>query len=121
MKNKEILRKVEANEGLTVEEIIIYQNEVKPVKHVYGKYGILAKKYLEEHNFGKYLSLGGDLPTYLHNIDKQADEIYEVMYKNLSAKPENKKTEDFLKNVQIENSIQKEIEEVILNELVYVE
>ena len=79
------------------------------------------KKYLEEHNFGKYLSLGGDLPTYLHNIDKQADEIYEVMYKNLSAKPENKKTEDFLKNVQIENSIQKEIEEVILNELVYVE
>ena len=43
------------------------------------------------------------------------------MYKNLSAKPENKKTEDFLKNVQIENSIQKEIEEVILNELVYVE
>ena len=121
MKNKEILRKVEANEGLTVEEIILYQKEVKPVKHVYGKYGTLAKKYLEEHNFGKYLSLGGDLPTYLHNIDKQAEEIYEVMYKNLSAKPENKKTEDFLKNVQIENSIQKEIEEVILNELIYVE
>ena len=48
MKNKEILRKVEANEGLTVEEIILYQKEVKPVKHVYGKYGTLAKKYLEE-------------------------------------------------------------------------
>ena len=29
--------------GLTVEEIIEYQKTVKPVKHVYGKYGTLAK------------------------------------------------------------------------------
>ncbi len=121
MKNNDILRKVEANEGLTVEEIIIYQNEVKPHKHVYGKYGNLAKRYLEEHNFGKYLALGGDLPEYLHNIDRQADEIYETMYSKLSAKDENQKTDDFMRNVQIENAIQKEIEEVILNELVYVE
>lgn len=43
MSNKEILKKAESNEGLSVEEIKVYQDSVKPVKHVYGKYGNLAK------------------------------------------------------------------------------
>jgi len=50
MNNAEILRKAESGEGLTVEEIKVYRQLVKPQKHVYGKYGTLAKKYLEEHN-----------------------------------------------------------------------
>lgn len=37
MNRAEILRKAEANEGLTVKEIKIYQKNVKPEKHVYGK------------------------------------------------------------------------------------
>ena len=65
----EIIRKAEANEGLTVEEIKIYEEVVKPKKQVYGKYGTLAKQYIEEHNFGKLLSLAGRLPEYLHGID----------------------------------------------------
>ena len=48
--------------GLTVEEIIEYQKNVKQTKHVYGKYGTLALKYLQEHNVGKYWVLAGDLP-----------------------------------------------------------
>lgn len=64
--------------------------------------------------------LGGDLPEYLHNIDKQADELYNVMYDKLSKKKEYQKTQDYIKNIQIENEIQKLIEEEILNELVYV-
>ena len=40
MNRAEILRKAEANEGLTVKEIKSYQKPVKPEKHVYGKYGI---------------------------------------------------------------------------------
>jgi len=108
-------------EGKTVEEIIKYQQENKPIIHVYGKYGNLARKYLEEFNFGTYLALGKYLPEYLHTIDKQADEIYEVMYSKLSKKEEYQKTNDFLKNVQIENEIQKLIEEEILNSLIYVE
>ena len=73
MNKKELLKKVNANEGLTVEEIIEYQKIVKPVKHVYGKYGNLALEYLKEHNIGKYWALAGGLPEYLHNVDKQAD------------------------------------------------
>ena len=48
MNKDEVLRKAENGEGLTVEEIKLYQSIVKPVKHVYGKYGTLAKIYLEE-------------------------------------------------------------------------
>ena len=59
MNVEEIIRKANANEGLTVEEIKIYEKVVKPKKHVYGKYGTLAKEYIEEHNFGKLLSLAG--------------------------------------------------------------
>ena len=107
-------------EEKTLEEILEYQMNNKPIIHKYGKYGNLAKKYLEEYNFGKYLVLGGDLPEYLHNIDKQADELYNVMYDKLSKKKEYQKTQDYIKNIQIENEIQKLIEEEILNELVYV-
>ena len=82
MNKDEVLRKAENGEGLTVEEIKLYQSIVKPVKHVYGKYGTLAKIYLEEHNVGKMWALAGDLPAYLHGIDKQAEEFYSVMYEN---------------------------------------
>ena len=54
MNKDEVLRKVEAGEGLTVKEVQVYQRLIKPTKRVYGKYGTLAKKYLEEHNVAKY-------------------------------------------------------------------
>ena len=48
MKAAELKRKARENEGMTVEEIIAYEKLVKPKVQVYGKYGSLAKKYLEE-------------------------------------------------------------------------
>ena len=75
---EELERKSET-EGLTVEEVMEYQKLVKPVHHVYGKYGTLAKHYIEEHNFGKLLSLVGHLPEYLHGVDKAANDLYDVM------------------------------------------
>ena len=66
MKVSELKRKARANEGMTVEEIKAYEKLVKPKVQVYGKYGTLAKQYLQEHNIGKYMALAGDLPEYLH-------------------------------------------------------
>ena len=48
MNKVKVVQKVEAGEGLTVAEIKVYQKTVKPEKHVYGKYGTLAKQYLED-------------------------------------------------------------------------
>ena len=108
-------------EGLTVEEIKRYMEEEKTAAEVYGKYGNLALKYMKEHNIAKYWSLAGDLPEYLHNIDKEADRLCEVMYEKLSKQERYKHTENFLENARKENEMQSIIEEEILSTIIYVE
>ncbi len=115
-----LLKKVENGEGLTVSEIKEYQKITKSIEHTYGKYGTLAKIYIEEHNTAKLWGLAGGLPEYCHNIDKQADDMYESMYKKLSNHPHYRKSGDFMKDLAIETEIRKLIDEEILNELVYV-
>lgn len=121
MNIKEIIKKAEAGEELTVEEVKIYQATVKREQHVYGKYGTLAKEYLEKHNVGKLWSLADNLPEYLHGIDKSADDLHDTIYENLSQKEEYKRTGDYLTDVKRENAMKVIIEEEILHELVYVD
>ena len=89
-------------------------------KELYGKYGTLAKKYLEEHEPARYWALGKDLPAYLHGIDRQAEELFETMYAKLSVKDEYRKTGEYLSDVRKENEMRQRIEEEILSELEYV-
>lgn len=44
-----VMAKADRGEMLTVDEIKIYQANVKPIHHVYGKYGTLAKQYLDDN------------------------------------------------------------------------
>ena len=76
MNKAKVMRKAEAGEGLTVAEIKVYQKAVKPEKHVYGKYGTLAKQYLEDKGIDWTIA---NLPEYLHGVDKAADELYETI------------------------------------------
>ncbi len=69
MTDNELLAKAERNEGLTVYEIKRYHQLVKPQKHVYGKYGTLKRKYLEDKGLDWTIE---NLPEYLHGVDKQA-------------------------------------------------
>ena len=46
--DKQLLAKVEAGEDLTVDEVKRYYQITKPQKQVYGKYGTLKRKYLED-------------------------------------------------------------------------
>lgn len=112
-----VIKKAESDEGLTVKEIKVYQKAVKPVKHVYGKYGTLAKQYLEDKGLDWTIA---NLPEYLHGIDKAADELYETMYEKLSKEERFKKSADFMENLKRETEMQRLIEEEILNEVVYV-
>lgn len=121
MDRKEIMRKAEANEGMTVEEIMEYRKLVPPKKQVYGKYGTLAKKYLEEENPAKLWALGGDLPKYLHDVDEAAERMYDVMYEKLSENEEFKWTGEYMTDVRRENALKHRIEEEILSEIVYVD
>lgn len=112
-----IIKKAESDEGLTVKEIKVYQKAVKPVKHVYGKYGTLAKRYLEDKGLDWTIA---NLPEYLHGVDKAADELYETMYEKFSKEERFKKSADFIENLKRETEMQRLIEEEILNEIVYV-
>lgn len=112
-----VIKKAESDEGLTVKEIKVYQKAVKPVKHVYGKYGTLAKRYLEDKGLDWTIA---NLPEYLHGVDKAADELYETMYEKFSKEERFKKSEDFMENLKRETEMRQLIEEEILNEIVYV-
>ena len=112
-----VIKKAESNEWLTVKEIKVYQKAVKPVKHVYGKYGTLAKQYLEDKGIDWTIA---NLPEYLHGVDKAADEMYETMYEKFSKEERFKKSEDFMENLKRETEMRRLIEEEILNEIVYV-
>ena len=61
--DKALIAKADSGEGLTADEIMRYRQLVKPLKHVYGKYGTLALKYMEEHNVGKLWAIE-NLPAY---------------------------------------------------------
>lgn len=117
MNVEEVIKKAESDEGLTVKEIKVYQKAVKPVKHVYGKYGTLAKRYLEDKGLDWTIV---NLPEYLHGVDKAADELYETMYEKFSKEERFKKSADFMENLKRETEMQRLIEEEILNEIVYV-
>ncbi len=119
MTDKELIAKADRGESLTVEEVMRYEQLVKPQKHVYGKYGSLAKIYLEEHNNAKLWSIE-DLPAYLYKVDEQADELYETLYEKLSKSEQYKRTGDYMTDVQRMNAMQQVIDEEILSELVYV-
>ena len=120
MNVEEIIKKADLGEGLTVEEVKIYQQAVKPKKHVYGKYGTLAKQYIEEHNFGKLLSLAGQLPEYLHGVDKAAEDLYDTMWDKLSKSEQYRPTGNYLEDVKRINAMKQVIEEEILSEIVYI-
>lgn len=112
-----VIKKAESDEGLTVKEIKVYQKAVKPVKHVYGKYGTLAKRYLDDKGLDWTIA---NLPEYLHGVDRAADELYETMYEKFSKEERFKKSGDFMENLKRETEMQRLIEEEILNEIVYV-
>lgn len=112
-----VIKKAESDEGLMVKEIKVYQKAVKPVKHVYGKYGTLAKRYLEDKGLDWTIA---NLPEYLHGIDKAADELYETLHEKFSKEERFKKSADFMENLKRETEMQRLIEEEILNEIVYV-
>ena len=118
MNAQEIVAKADRGEGLTEEEIKVYRQAVKPVKHTYGKYGTLKRQYLEERGIDWTIA---DLPGYLHAVDRQAEELYEVIQAKLSKDERFRRTGNFLEDYHRQTEMQKIIEDEILAELIYVD
>ena len=118
LNDKRLLEKVNEGKGLTINEIKRYHQLVKPQKHVYGKYGTLKRKYLEDKGLDWTIA---DLPEYLHCVDKQAEDMYNVLYAKLSLSPLYKRTGEFMEDYRRLTALQHAIEEEILSELIYTE
>ena len=114
--NKQLLAKVEADEGLTVDEVKRYQELVKPQKHVYGKWGTLKRKYLEDKGIDWTIA---NLSEYLNGVDKQAEDMYNVLYAKLYQNPLYKRTGEFIEDYRRLTALQHAIEEEILSEIIY--
>ena len=116
MTDRQLLTKVEANEGLTVDKIKRYQKLVKPQKHVYGKWGTLKRKYLEDKGIDWTIE---NLPEYLHGVDRQAENMYNILQAKLLQNPLYKRTREFMEDYRRLSALQHAIEEEILHELIY--
>lgn len=118
LNDKQLLEKVNSGEDLTVDEIKRYKELARPQKHVYGKYGTLKRKYLEDKGLDWTIE---NLPAYLHGVDKQAEDMYDVLYAKLSLSPLYKRTGEFMEDYRRLTALQHAIEEEILSELIYTE
>ncbi len=118
LNDKRLLEKVNEGKGLTVDEIKRYHQLVKPQKHVYGKYGTLKRKNLEDKGLDWTIE---NLPEYLHGVDKQAKDMYNVLYAKLAISPLYKRTGEFMEDYRRLTALQHAIEEEILSELIYTE
>lgn len=89
-----------------------------------GRYGLMRCNYLKEHRPGLYtrLLLSGHLMQQLHEVDRAALQMMDVMLPQMVRKAgltEAQKNADPLKWVGMMNAITAQIEETILAELVY--
>ena len=112
----EVMAKAGRGEALTVDEIKVYQVNAHPVHHVYGKYGTLARQYLEDKGM---LWTVQDIPTLLHSIDSAAERLYDVMYNKLSKIEQFKRTGNYLEDVRRIGEMQRLIDVEIRTELIY--
>ena len=118
LNDKRLLERVNEGKDLTVDEIKRYHQLVKPQKHVYGKYETLKRKYLEDKGLDWTIE---NLPEYLHGVDKQAKDMYNVLYAKLSLSPLYKRTGEFMEDYRRLTALQHAIKEEILSELIYTE
>ena len=89
-----------------------------------GKYGLLRKRYLNEHKRGWYssLQLTGNLDAHLAEIDRTCTERVELIMNQFAQREgvtEALKAADQMEWVTRMNSIRARAEEIVLRELVY--
>lgn len=96
------------------------EKEHKPI----GLWGQRHKRYLQEHKRAVYITLltSGKLNSYLADIDRQAEEMFSRLVKQLSEKEgvtEAIKAENQMLWVQRMNSLRNSAVEIVSNELIY--
>ena len=92
---------------------------------MYGKYGMLRKKFLKEYRSAKYqyLLLTGKLTEHLNQIDQESREQVEMLMEQMAEKQgvtEELKVQNQMKWVRLMNNIKASAEEMVLRETLYI-
>lgn len=95
----------------------------EPEVHI-GIWGQQHRRYLKDHHKALYTSLltSGKLDSYLAEIDRQAEEMFSRLVKQLSEKEgvtEVRKAENQMLWVQKMNNLRNAAMEIVSNELIY--
>ena len=102
-----------------VPDLVLQKN-----KHI-GKYGMMCRSHLKAHRpmLYKRLQTSGELFDYFADIDRQTTDIKDKLlheYKLKYGATEQLKADNQMEWVRLMNSIDHQIEEVILREIVYI-
>jgi len=89
-----------------------------------GKFGIMRLEYLRQHRKVQYtiMLMNEELSEHLTTIDSQAQDMYELLIKQLAEKEgvtEKLKETEPMKWVQMMNNISNSAKEIVLTELIY--
>lgn len=90
-----------------------------------GKYGILKLNYMKKYKIPKYteMLLDNELKSYLLDIEDECKEKFEFLTKQMAEKEnitEELKSNNQMEWIQKMNNIKHRVEEIILNEIIYV-
>ena len=107
-----------------IEGDYLLPNLIVPQSPTLGKYGLLRRRYLQQHHSGLYtgMQLSGKLNRHLEEIDQKATEMVDLLTLQLAQKQgatERMKAENPMKWVGLMNNCKAQAEEVVLRELVY--
>ena len=89
-----------------------------------GAWGLRRKRYLQKYHDGIYtgLLLSGKLNAHLEEIDRSANEMFELLLRQYAAREgvtEKLKANNQMEWVRRMNDIRKRAEEIICSELIY--
>lgn len=106
--------------GYYLPDLRLPAQEEKPI----GIWGQRHRRYLKEHRRATYATLltGGKLSSYLADIDRQAEEMFSRLVKELSEKDgitEKLKAENQILWVQRMNAVRAAAAEIVNNDLIY--
>ena len=98
--------------------------EINEEEPTYGKYGMMRKQFLKEHQSARYqyLVLTGKLTDHLNQVDQEVREKVEMLVERMAEQwgvTEKLKMQDQMEWVRRMNNIKNAAEEMVLLEIIY--
>lgn len=108
----------------TMQGDYLLPNLIAPESPKIGKFGMLRRRYLQNHKKSLYsgMLLSGKLNSHLEEIDRQANRMLENLIQQQSRTlgvTESLKASNQMQWVQMMNNIKASAEETVLTELIY--